>query len=93
MAHLSKRSLANHFDCTEVIEPQLCATKPEKCRLFLSVLQELPLFPIISHHGVRLQPPLEVDASGKGWSAIRCGDQVRRENRVFRSIAASTATL
>jgi hypothetical protein len=70
MTHLSKGSLANHFDCTEVIEPQLCATKPEKGRFFLAVLQKLPLLSFIGHHGVRLQAPLEVDAPEKGLSVL-----------------------
>jgi len=50
LAHLSKRSLANHFDRPEVIETKFCAAKPEKSRLFLSVLHELPLLPLIRHH-------------------------------------------
>jgi len=62
LAHLSKRSLANHFDRPEVIETKFCAVEPEKGRLLLSVLEELPLLPVIGHHRVGLQPPLELDA-------------------------------
>jgi hypothetical protein len=61
-AHLSKRPLANHFDRPEIVETKFCAAEPEKSRLLLAVLEELPLLPVIGHHRVRLQPPLELDA-------------------------------
>jgi hypothetical protein len=60
--HLPKRSFANHFDRPEVIETQFRTAKPEKGGLLLSVLQELPLLPLIRYHRVRLQSPLELDA-------------------------------
>lgn len=62
-AHLSKRSLADHLDRPEVIETEFCAVKSEKCGFLFSVLYKLPLLPLIGHHRVGLQPPLELDAS------------------------------
>ena len=92
---LSKRSLPNNLNRSEVIEAKLRSTEAEEGGLALAKLLQLALLALVRHRGVRRELALELDTPGaRGGRGVSTGQhESAGTHRVLRSMAASTATL